>query len=164
MFGQQDRKFTLDDVETYISEEENKIEILEGAIDTMETQVSWNRSRLQLPLRQRPGPIECELIRDEIVKLDQLIQRCKLAKDVLEAQGRPENSLSEMLSNDERMKKKLEGKIYIGGKVNKAALEELKSIEKRIRLNQLQQRENAKNQKLSQFRSYGPTRGISILY
>ena len=153
-FGRQDRKFTLDDIETYIPEEENKVEILDGAIDLMETQLSWNRSRLELPLRQRPGPIECEVIRDENVKLDGLIRRCKLAKDVLEAQARPENTLSDVLSNDERMKKKLEKKVYTGGKVNKAALEELKAIDKRIRLTQLQQRENIKNQKLGQFRRF----------
>ena len=153
-FGRQNRKFTMDQIETYAPEQENKIEELEGAIDTMETQLTWNRSRLQLPLRQRPGPIECELIRDENEKLEGLIRRCKLAKDVLEAQGRPENSPSDVISNDERMKQKMEGKIYTGGKVNKKALEEMNAIEKRIRLAQLQQRENTKNQKLGQFRMF----------
>ena len=154
MFGK-NPDFTMTQLETYAPEDETKLERLEKAITTLETQLNFNQSRLNLPPPdQRPGMIEAELLREENGKIRELIQRCKEAREVLSAQERPENDVNYLLDTDRRLAEQVQKRAYRNGVVNKQAVQELKNIENRIRKHQLTKKEAIKNENLLKFQRY----------
>ena len=116
--------FDVDSVDDFIPEEES-LDSLNDAVEVMETQITFNNHRINLPYNQRPGPFSVIAMEEENVKLNEMLQRCKKVIESLNNLTRPENDLDMTIRHEERIKKKVLQKVTDKGQINKKALEEL---------------------------------------